>query len=103
MGYSASDIITILFRVVRNHGGMNEYLKLEYIKVGGAGGEGGITGGLHARCGGWMGAGVLEGWGAWRLGMYIAARGLVRTAALAVWRECLRLPCVLMASGVLVH
>lgn len=34
MGYSASDIITTLFRVVRNYGGMNEYLKLEYIKVG---------------------------------------------------------------------
>ncbi len=34
MGYSASDIITILFRVVRNYAGMNEYLKLEYIKVG---------------------------------------------------------------------
>jgi hypothetical protein len=33
MGYSASDIITILFRVVRNFSGMNEYLKLEYIKV----------------------------------------------------------------------
>lgn len=33
MGYSASDIITTLFRVVRNFGGMNEYLKLEYIKV----------------------------------------------------------------------
>ncbi|EFN58376.1 hypothetical protein CHLNCDRAFT_59565 [Chlorella variabilis] len=32
MGYSASDIITILFRVVRNFTGMNEYLKLEYIK-----------------------------------------------------------------------
>ena len=34
MGYSASDIITTLFRVVRNYGSMNEYLKLEYIKVG---------------------------------------------------------------------
>ena len=33
MGYSASDIISILFRVVRNFAGMNEYLKLEYIKV----------------------------------------------------------------------
>ncbi len=32
-GYSASDIITIFFRVVRNFPGMNEYLKLEYIKV----------------------------------------------------------------------
>ena len=32
MGYSASDIITILFRVVRNYAGLNEYLKLEYIK-----------------------------------------------------------------------
>lgn len=27
------DIITILFRVVRNHSGMHEFLKLEYIKV----------------------------------------------------------------------
>jgi hypothetical protein len=33
MGYSASDIISILFRVVRNFPDMNEYLKLEYIKV----------------------------------------------------------------------
>ncbi|PRW18302.1 Replication factor C subunit 2 [Chlorella sorokiniana] len=32
LGYSASDIITTLFRVVRNFGGMNEYLKLEYVK-----------------------------------------------------------------------
>lgn len=32
MGYSASDIITILFRVVRNNSAMNEFLKLEYIK-----------------------------------------------------------------------
>jgi replication factor C subunit 2/4 len=32
LGYSASDIITIFFRVVRNFPGMNEYLKLEYIK-----------------------------------------------------------------------
>lgn len=32
MGYSASDIITILFRVVRNYAKMNEFLKLEYIK-----------------------------------------------------------------------
>jgi replication factor C subunit 2/4 len=32
MGYSASDIITILFRVVRNNTAMNEFLKLEYIK-----------------------------------------------------------------------
>ena len=32
MGYSASDVITTLFRVVKNHP-MNEYLKLEYIKV----------------------------------------------------------------------
>ena len=31
MGYSASDIIAILFRVVRSYA-MNEYLKLEYIK-----------------------------------------------------------------------
>lgn len=35
MGYSASDIITILFRVVRSLPQLNEYLKLEYIKVGG--------------------------------------------------------------------
>lgn len=41
MGYSASDIISILFRVVRNFAGMNEYLKLEYIKVGGSGVGGG--------------------------------------------------------------
>lgn len=33
MGYSASDIITTLFRVVKGSPGMNEYLKLEYIKV----------------------------------------------------------------------
>lgn len=33
MGYSASDIITTLFRVVKSSPGMNEYLKLEYIKV----------------------------------------------------------------------
>ena len=33
MGYSASDIITILFRVVRNDAALNEFLKLEYIKV----------------------------------------------------------------------
>lgn len=33
MGYSASDIITILFRVVRNFAAMNEYLKLEFIKA----------------------------------------------------------------------
>lgn len=33
MGYSASDIITVMFRVVRNYTGMNEFLKLEYIKV----------------------------------------------------------------------
>ena len=33
MGYSASDIITILFRVVRNNQNMHEFLKLEYIKV----------------------------------------------------------------------
>ncbi|KAL4432809.1 hypothetical protein ABPG77_008135 [Micractinium sp. CCAP 211/92] len=32
MGYSASDIITTLFRVVKSSPGMNEYLKLEYIK-----------------------------------------------------------------------
>lgn len=33
MGYSASDIITILFRVIRNHQNLHEFLKLEYIKV----------------------------------------------------------------------
>jgi replication factor C subunit 2/4 len=35
-GYSSSDIITILFRVVKNFsaGEMSEFLKLEYIKVG---------------------------------------------------------------------
>lgn len=33
MGYSASDIITIMFRVVRNYTAMSEFLKLEYIKV----------------------------------------------------------------------
>ena len=33
MGYSASDIITIMFRVVKNYSSMNEFLKLEYIKV----------------------------------------------------------------------
>lgn len=33
LGYSATDIITTLFRVVRNLD-MQEYLKLEYIKVG---------------------------------------------------------------------
>ncbi len=32
-GFSASDIITILFRVVRNHNTLPEFLKLEYIKV----------------------------------------------------------------------
>jgi replication factor C subunit 2/4 len=32
MGYSASDVITIMFRVVKNYPSMNEYLKLEYIK-----------------------------------------------------------------------
>ena len=32
LGYSATDIITTLFRVVRNLD-MQEYLKLEYIKV----------------------------------------------------------------------
>ncbi len=32
MGYSASDIITIMFRVVKNYPAMNEYLKLEYVK-----------------------------------------------------------------------
>lgn len=32
MGYSASDIITIMFRVVKNYASMNEFLKLEYIK-----------------------------------------------------------------------
>lgn len=31
-GYSAQDIITILFRVVRGYAGINEFLKLEYIK-----------------------------------------------------------------------
>lgn len=31
-GYSAMDIITILFRVVRNQQNMHEFLKLEYIK-----------------------------------------------------------------------
>lgn len=66
MGYSASDIITTLFRVVRNFGGMNEYLKLEYIKVGRRGDEdwlgprpgGGC--GLHSAArvgGGWPGSG----------------------------------------------
>jgi DNA polymerase III delta prime subunit len=39
MGYSASDIITILFRVVRNDAALNEFLKLEYIKVRRAGGR----------------------------------------------------------------
>jgi len=33
-GYSATDIISILFRVVRNNGQLHEFLKLEYIKVG---------------------------------------------------------------------
>lgn len=32
-GYSPQDIITILFRVVRSHGNMNEFLKLECIKA----------------------------------------------------------------------
>lgn len=32
MGYSASDIITILFRVVRNSASLNEFVKLEYIR-----------------------------------------------------------------------
>ena len=32
MGYSASDVISTLFRVVKNHGGMNEFVKLEFIK-----------------------------------------------------------------------
>ena len=41
LGYSATDIITTLFRVVRNLD-MQEYLKLEYIKVGQKGA------GLHA-------------------------------------------------------
>lgn len=31
-GFSASDIISILFRVVRSMPAMNEYVKLEYIK-----------------------------------------------------------------------
>jgi replication factor C subunit 2/4 len=33
MGYSAMDIITTVFRVVRNYD-MEEFLKLEFIKVG---------------------------------------------------------------------
>ena len=33
LGYSAEDIITIVFRVCKNHN-MPEYLKLEFIKVG---------------------------------------------------------------------
>ena len=45
MGYSASDIITILFKVVRNSTSMHEFVKLEYIKVGG-----------RAWAGGWLGA-----------------------------------------------
>ena len=32
LGYSATDIITTLFRVVRNYK-MQEFLKLEFIKV----------------------------------------------------------------------
>lgn len=32
MGYSCSDIITILFRVVRNASNLHEFVKLEYIK-----------------------------------------------------------------------
>jgi hypothetical protein len=34
-GYSAADIISILFRVVRNQNSMHEFMKLEYIKVRG--------------------------------------------------------------------
>lgn len=37
-GYAASDVITTFFRVIRNAQAMNEFLKLEYIKVGGFGG-----------------------------------------------------------------
>lgn len=33
-GYSAVDIITTLFRVVKFYDGMPEYMKLDYIKVG---------------------------------------------------------------------
>eukprot|EP00887_Chlorella_sp_A99_P001544 scaffold8.g1544.t1 len=33
LGYSASDIITILFRVVRNYSNISEFVKLEYIKT----------------------------------------------------------------------
>ena len=33
MGYSCMDIITTLFRVVRNNGAMVEWHKLEFIKV----------------------------------------------------------------------
>lgn len=32
-GYSAVDIITTLFRVVKFYEGMPEYMKLDYIKV----------------------------------------------------------------------
>jgi replication factor C subunit 2/4 len=32
-GYSATDIITTLFRVVRNADGLAEFLKLEMLKV----------------------------------------------------------------------
>jgi replication factor C subunit 2/4 len=32
-GYSAVDIITTLFRVVKFYDGMPEYMKLDYIKV----------------------------------------------------------------------
>lgn len=32
LGYSAEDIFSMLFRIVKNHQ-MDEYLKLEYIKV----------------------------------------------------------------------
>lgn len=52
MGYSASDIIAILFRVVRSYA-MNEYLKLEYIKVGAARGWVawcGVAGGARPWC-----------------------------------------------------
>lgn len=49
MGYSASDVVTTLFRVVRNYAALSEFVKLEYIKVGGRGA-------------GWGAVGV-DGWG----------------------------------------
>ena len=52
MGYSASDIITILFKVVRNSTSMHEFVKLEYIKVCG-----------RARVGAWMVSACLSGGG----------------------------------------